>query len=623
MDIETIDLSLVKGYFEGLRPEPRYLLSEWADEHRYLSSESSAEPGRFKTSRTPYLREIMDNLSMSSPYQQIILKKGVQLGASELAYNLVGYCIDIAPCPILYVLPTVEMCRTNSKTRLAPMIEASPRLRKKVAPARTKDADNTILEKFFPGGMFRFGGANSAAGLRNMPIRVLILDEPDAYPLDLDGEGSAVSLAEKRTNSFGARKKIYKLSTPTMQATSVIEKEYLNSTQNRYHVPCPYCGTFQTLEFIQLKWDKGKYNTVKYICSHCGENIEERHKTQMLGAGIWKPDAPQNADGVRISYWINSLYSPLGWYSWNDVAREWEDAQNDVNLLKTFVNTVLAECWEDKGEVPDWQRLYDMARITPYEQGKIPDENVAFLTAGVDIQRDRIELEVVGWYSEKRSYSVDYKVLLGDTSLPEVWANLTKTLSEQYLRVDGMFLPIAITAIDSGYNSQMVYSYCAKFDASKIFPVKGTDNQAVMVTPPRSVNVTRAGKKIGGVKLWHVGVGIIKSELYGWLRQERGTDDVLPPGFCRFPQYDQHYFKGLTAEQLTFTVSKQGYRKYQWIKKYDRNEPLDLRVYNRVAAHVYGIDRFTEETYITLANSYEKPIVKAVPDKPKKKSFWD
>lgn len=613
--------SLAIGFFDALRPEQIIPVSEWADKYRYLAPTASAEPGRWRTNRTPYLRSIMDDLSAHSEVQEVIFMKGAQIGATEAGNNWVGYVMDVAPGPFLFVMPTDDTVKRNSKVRIAPMIEATPRLREKVATAKSRDGDNTVFSKSFPGGVLLMTGANSAVGLRSLPIRYLMLDEVDGYKEDLDGEGSPIELARARTRTF-SRRKILLISTPTIDGASAIQREFEATDQRRFHVPCPHCGALQHLKWERVRWEPGHPETARYVCEHCDEEIDERHKTVMLEQGEWKPTAPEKVSEKKVGYHLNSLYSPLGWYSWADAVRAFEDTKNDANKLKAFVNTVLGECYVEKGEAPAWESIYNRRETYPMNR---PPAEVAFLTAGVDVQKDRIEVEIVGWCNGKRSYSVDYRVLLGETNDKAVWDKLAAVVGETWIREDGAEMQLRMMAVDTGYNTSEVYNFCRRFDVTKVIPVKGSDTLGVIVSQPRALDVSRAGKKIGRMKVWSVGVSLLKSELYGWLRLEKDAESgEAPPGYCHFPQYDPQYFKGITAEQLQFKVDRRGFRKYEWVKKYERNEPLDLRVYARAAAAVVGIDRMTDDQFDKMRNSYGSGQAEKKPVRKKRDgSIWD
>ena len=312
-----------RAWREGLTPDPLLTVSEWADRHRVLSSKASSEPGRWRTSRTPYLKAIMDCLSPTSPVERVVFMKGAQVGATETGSNWIGYVIHHAPGPMMAVWPTVEMAKRNSKQRIDPLIEESPVLCELIAPARSRDSGNTILAKEFRGGVLVMTGANSAVGLRSMPVRYLFLDEVDAYPLDVEGEGDAISLAEARTRTF-ARRKIFIVSTPTIAGASAIEREYEASDQRRYFVPCPHCSHRQWLRFEQLRWEKGRPETAAYVCESCETAIAEHHKTWMLEHGEWRATA--EGSGKTAGFHLSSLYSPLGWRAWREIAAAWEAA---------------------------------------------------------------------------------------------------------------------------------------------------------------------------------------------------------------------------------------------------------------------------------------------------------
>ena len=344
---------LLRVWRDGRRPDPELTVSAWADSHRLLSPRGANEAGRWRTSRTPYLREIMDALSPMHPAQRVVVMKGAQIGATEAGNNWIGYVIHHAPGPMLAVQPTVELAKRFSQQRVDPLIEESSRLREKVAPARSRDAGNTVLSKEFPGGILVMTGANSAVGLRSMPVRYLFLDEVDAYPLSADAEGEPVALAEARTRTFSWRRKVFLASTPTVKGLSRIEREFEASDQRRFFLPCPLCGAEQWLKFERLRWEWGRPETVAYVCEACDGSFGEHHKTRMLAAGQWRPTA-KSADPGTIGFHISALYSPLGWYSWAQIARDWEAAQGNDEAKRSFRNTVLGETWFEPGEAPDW-----------------------------------------------------------------------------------------------------------------------------------------------------------------------------------------------------------------------------------------------------------------------------
>lgn len=612
-------------FWKALKPTPMMKVSDWADYNRFLASATSAEPGKWRTDRTPYLRHILDCLSPMVSYKEIIVQKSVQLGFTEAGLNVVGCFIDIAPSPILYVMPTISMAKGLSKDRVDNMVENCPSLSAKIRPSRERDSGNTTLQKSFTGGVLVLAGSNSGSELRSRPFRVLILDEVDAYPLDVNGEGSPIKLAEARTTTF-SNKKVYKLSTPTTTGTSVIEKSILDTDQNKYFVPLPCCGTYQTLEFENLRWEKGDWKNAKYECQHCGELVEERHKAKFLPLGKWEPTNKDLISKEKIGFIINGLYSPLGWMSWAEIAEAWDKSENDLPERITVTNTMLGRTYEAESKRPQSTRLYE--RREAYKPNTLP-AGVCFLTAGVDIQADRIEIEIVGWGKGKESWSIDYRVLDGDTSKQDVWNRLGELTSEVWENENGNQIYLSMMGVDTGYNTTEAYEFCAQYDLTKVLPFKGKDGMNnIMVSPPRQVNISRSGKKVGGVKVWNVNSSMIKSEIYGFLQIEKEPEtEGFPAKYCHFPQYDLHFFKMLTAEKLVVKQNKKGFQVAQWELDFQRNEALDCRVYARAAAHVFGMDMFKDEDYEQLKGTpqkIEKTGAKVAPKKkkPRRKSSW-
>ena len=603
------------AWLKGLAPDPALTVSQWADRHRILSSRAASEAGPYRTSRTPYMRGIMDALSPSHPARRVVFMKPAQVGATEAGNNWIGFCIHRAPGPMLAVQPTVDLAKRLSQQRINPLIEDSPALRDLVSPSRSRDSGNTVLAKRFPGGQLILTGANSAVGLRSMPARWVFMDEVDAYPGDVDGEGDPVQLAEARTNSFGHRAKIFLASTPTVTGLSRIEREFELSDQRRYHVPCPHCGGLQWLKFERLRWEKGKPETARYICEHCEEPIEERFKTQMMAeenGACWRATADEEtrkkaeAAGI-VGFHINGLYSPLGWLSWAAIARKWEEAKGNDSALKTLKNTILGETWAESGEAPDWQRLYE--RRERWAAGTVPERGL-FLTAGADVQKDRIEIDVWAWGRGLESWLVDHVVIEGGPADPGAWAELTVLLGRTWPHENGAQMQIGKLAIDTGYESAAVYSWARQQTGAQVAPVKGVEgfNRASPVTGPTLVDATEGGRRIRrGAKLWTVATAVFKSETYRFLRLPKPTDEDIdagqgfPPGSLHLPDWiDSEWLKQLTAEQLVTRRDRRGFARLEWQKMRERNEALDCRVYARAAAWLFGAERWAESTWQSL-----------------------
>ena len=602
----TADSVVRKAFADGIRPDPVLTVSEWAAAHRRLSSKASSAPGRWRNERTPYLVEIMDALSHWSAASVVVFMKGAQIGGTEAGLNWVGYTVGQSPCPMMFVQPTVEVARRVSKTRIAPLIEETPQLRDLVRPSRSRDSGNTQTEKEFPGGVLVMAGANSAVALRNMPAGRAFLDEVDAYPGDVDGEGDPVKLVERRLATF-PRSKLFLVSTPTIAGRSRIESSFEDSDQRSYHVPCPHCDHFQPLEWENLRWDSElprdeQAQSVLYHCAACGVGIEESAKPVMLARGKWVPKFPDRR--VR-GYHLNSLYSPLGWYSWQQAVRDWLEATSDENSkdkLRTFFNTVLGLTWRERGDAPKWERLY--RQRDGYKIGTVPS-GAYVLTAGVDVQQDRLEVEVVGWGPRMESWSVAYEVLLGDPAKEETWGQLDELLGKVWPHADGGELQIRAMGVDAGHASEDVYRYAARHGPRRVMALRGQDRLAQVLGPMRVVELKRGRRaKVSrrGGRYFPVGVSHCKVELYGWLRQDPPLKpgDRAPFGFCHFPEYDEEFFRQLTAEELIVRRVR-GYAKPEWTKTRDRNEALDCRVYARAAAYHVKVDRLTEPQWHQLA----------------------
>lgn len=603
-----------EGFNAGLKPDPLLNISEWADKYRVLSQKASAEPGKWRTSRTPYLKEIMDCLSPYSGIERVVFMKGAQIGGTEVGNNFLGYIVHLSPGPVMLVMPTVDGAKRTSKTRIDPMFAAIPELKGVISDRRSKDASNTTLMKEFQGGVLVLTGANSAIGLRSMPVRYIFLDEIDAYKGDVEGEGDPVNLAIKRTSTFN-RRKIFMVSTPTIQNISRIEYEYEQSDQRHYMVPCPYCNKRQSLKWKQIHWENDDPQTATYICEHCGGIIEEHHKTWMLENGIWEKS---NLGSKIAGFHLSSLYSPVGWFSWADAVKQFLDAKNKDNLLKVWVNTVLGETWLEKGEAPEWQILFD--KREDYPQEIIPSGGL-FLTAGADVQKDRIECEVVAWGRNRESWSIGYFIINGDTAREDVWNELTEFSRRYFEHSSGALLPISRFAIDSGFATQQVYNWVRKQPLNFAMAVKGTDSGVTPLGLPTKVDLNINGKKLRrGAKVWAVGTSILKSELYQFLRLTQNEDESFPAGYCHFPKYDSEYFKQLTAEQLVTKIVR-GYQKREWQKTRERNEALDCRVYARAASISFGIEQFSETKWRNLEKALipEKQETAKIPVKKKSK----
>jgi len=553
------------------KPRALTTVSQHADAHRVLSAKGSGEPGRWQTRRTPYLQEIMDALSVTSPVSRIVLMFAAQLGKTEVGLNWIQYVVDHAPAPMLVVLPTLEARKRWVRQRLNPMFAESEVLQRALNTLSKRDASNTEDIKEFAGGMLILGGANSPASLASMPIRYVLADEIDRFPWEVGRkgaeEGDPLGLIDERTKTF-PRRKVLLVSTPTTLDSSRVDGEYKASDQRQYHLPCPHCSEYQTLVWQHADGNYGLIcnkttGQVYYACVHCGAAIEEHHKPAMLAAGRWVAKYPERR--VR-GYHLNGLYSPLGLgFTWAEIWREWQVAQQDTSRLKRFINTTLGEIWEEKGATIDAMALITRLETPPTEPpwGKI--------TAGVDVQKDRLEITFVGWGADEECWVLDHAILPGDTALPEVWADLHDALSSQN---------VALAGIDAGYNTTLVQKFC---DARQwAMPLKGvTGLHRPLIEDERKRRQRLRYRRRKGTASEPVGVDQGKAILYARLR-------ITQPGpgyvhFLQLPAFDDEYFAQLAAEKLI--TKARGGRPYQeWVQTRARNEALDCLNY-ALAAH--------------------------------------
>jgi len=547
-------------------------------------------------------------IEVDSPSHLFLCGKGwIPTHNTEAGNNWIGFVIHQAPGPMLAVQPTVELAKRNSRQRIDPLIDESPELRERVKPARSRDAGNTMLSKEFAGGILIMTGANSAVGLRSTPARYIFLDEVDAYPASADEEGDPVTLAEARSLIFAHRRKVLLVSTPTIRGLSRIEREFEASDQRRYFVPCPHCGAMQWLTFERLRWEKGRPETAEYHCEGCEAPIAEHHKTAMLEGGEWRATATA-ADPTTVGYHLSALYSPIGWLSWARIARAHEAARGSDEAMRAFRNTILGETWVETGEAPDWQRLYD--RRERWTSGTVPAGGL-FLTAGADVQKDRIEVDVWAWGRGLESWLVDHVVIEGGPGDPACWQKLTDLLGRTWAHASGQPMALARLAIDTGYETSAVYGWARQVGFSQVAPVKGVEGftRTSPVTGPTYVDATVAGKRLRrGARLWTVATSTFKAETYRFPRQERPTAEEIaaaaskcPPGTIHLPAWaDGEWLKQLTAEQLVTVKTRRGFARLEWQKLRERNEALDCRVYARAAAWIAGADRWPEARWADL-----------------------
>lgn len=552
-------------------PPPILTVSEWADRYRILSRVASAEPGRWRTDRAPYQRGIMD--ACSDPLiEQVVIMKPAQIGYTEMLGNVVGFYADQDPAPILIVQPTLDMARAWSTDRLRPMLRESPRLKGKVRESSRRHSGDTLLHKEFPGGHLTIVGANSPSGLASRPIRVALFDEVDRYPASAGSEGDPVTLGIKRTATFWNRK-IVLGSTPGLKGLSRIEAAWQESDQRRYYVPCPECDHRQLLVWRNLKWDDGRPETAAYVCESCGGLIGEDRKVWMLERGAWVAENP----GHRTAgFHLNGLYSP--WARWADLAREWLECQRDVSRLQVFVNTVLAETWEERGGSLEPGALESRAEAYP---APVP-AGVAVLTCGVDVQDTRLEYTVMGWGHGEEAWLIHHGILHGDPTTKAPWAALDAVLIGTFQHEGGPSLPILAACIDSGHHTESVYAFCRPRFGRRVYAIKGSATPGAPFVPRRA---SRNNK--GRVPLYLLGTDTAKDLIYGRLKLA-----VPGPGYLHTPaDLDAEWYVQVTAERLERVQINGRWRRRYVLPRGARNEALDCLVYVLAALYLAPVAR--------------------------------
>ncbi len=575
------------AFGRGWRPEPRILPSWWADQHRVMGNRSGSAEVKWNTAETPYLKEIMDNLGPRSAARRVVFMKGSQIGGTEAGLNWIGFIMHHTPGPILILRPTVEDARRFSRQRLDPMIKTTPALRGLVTEARAREGGNSLLTKEFPGGVLFLVGSNSSTGVKSMPIRWLFCDEVDEYPGDVRGQGDPIALAEKRcTGPVFSRRKVYLCSTPTIKGLSRIENEYEASDQRRYYIPCPHCHHMDWLQWRiggrdgkqghhhHIAFDERDALTTRMVCSGCGQDVPEHHKPWMLANGEWRATATSSTE--TIGYHISSLYSPLGWFPWSAVVKEFLKCGDDQMKLKNWVNSVLGESWEEKGETIDANSL--KMRVERYE-AEVP-HGVGILVAAVDVQDTWLDLQVKGYGDGEESWLVAHHQIYGDPSQNDVWFQCDEFLKQEFTHASGQKMKIECTIIDSGgHYTDEVYRFCKARQSRRIFAGKGGGEEGKpLIGAPSRGNRYRTPLFVMSVD---TGKEIVHRRL---------CNHTPGPGYIHLPEWvtDEYVDQLVSEKAITVYHKKRGSMRV-WTKLRDRNEAFDLEVYCLAALYIMGI----------------------------------
>jgi len=568
-------------------------VSEWADSYRRLSPESSSEPGQWTTGRAEYQRGMMDAFCEPRTHT-IVMMLSSQVGKTEILNNVLAYYIDQDPAPILLLQPSIEMAEAWSKDRFSPMLRDTVKLHGKVKEPRTRDSSNTVRHKSFPGGHITVAGSNSPASLASRPIRIVLCDEVDRYPVSAGTEGDPVALAHKRSTTFWNRK-LGLCSTPTIKGRSRIEAAFAESDQRRFWVPCPHCGAYQLLVWHQVKWSDDDPDTAAYACVECGVLWTDAERWRSVNRGEWRAGAEFRG---TAGFHLNELYSP--WVKLRNTVAGFLSAKKFPDLLQVWTNTALAEAWEETGETVEPSSL--MSRVESFGPHDIPDEALA-LFCGVDTQDNRLEAQVIAWGHLEEVWVVEYRIFYGDPAQMTVWEDLDEWLKELRTTASGRAMRIYATCVDSqGHHSAQVYRFCRERRGRRIYATKGAGG-------PRPVWPKRQSMTKGRDSVAIIGVDTAKEAIYTRLGIKQNEEGPTP-GYIHF-SFDldgESYFNQLTAESAV-TRFREGRPYRVWVvKKGRRNEVLDTFVQCMAARHSVAVplERLTA-VKVAVAKSASPP----------------
>jgi len=612
----------------AIEPAPELSVSEWSDQHRVVAAESgSPYPGAWQTDRVPFAREPLDTLHPDHPARRTTFVGSAQVVKTELHVNWFGYIVDRAPGTHLVVLPSLDEATKFNRVKLQPAIDASPKIRHRVARENSRDEGaSTTAFKRFAGGFSQIVTGSSSKGLQSVSIKYLSLDEVSEFPWDADGRGDPVDQARARQLAYGDDAKELATSTPGIIGACRITAMYEAGDQRRYYVPCGHCGSFQRLTFDNLHFDEEK-GRVLMACMGCGVLIDNVEKREMLAKGVWIPTfledgeepipavlSPKEIEARRCdpcegrcrdrqpSYHIWAAYSPF--ISWTFIWEKHLEAEGSPLKLKVFTQQILGEAWDETHEAPDWEKILAAREdITP----RMVPPGALLLTGSADVQKDRIEWDVWGWGPNSEGWLIDTGIVEGDPATPTPWRALVDVIMKQYQASTGATMSLDLFGVDSGYLSPRVYTFVR--GRPNVFALDGRHGEHLPpLGTPRRVNTKNArGRIVAKVNLYPVGTHGLKALVMAGLRSLiEGPDEAgrwgagtlhLPHGLV-----DEGYIKQITAESLVERKRRDGRIKREWVKAYGRrNEALDKVVYARALAWRLGLDEMTPDQWRLLA----------------------
>lgn len=598
-------------FLSKIRIRKREGFEKWCEENISLATDFAAMPGPFSLDLTPYMRFPYRCLDYGTKIKMIDLMFGAQLGKTQMVLNWMMYRQESTPGPMMFILPTIKNALKFSKQRVDKMIEGTPAMARLMEKDGGRIQSQTMDLKRWPGGFCMFVGSNSRSDLASTPIRDLLMDEIDRYCKDVGGEGSPIELGIKRTTTF-YNSVIIKTSTPTIFGESEIESSFQRSTKFFFYVPCPFCFHHQTLEIENLYPDG-------YECEKCKKKIDDRqHKHKMLSLGEWRTNGPLTP---HYGFHLSQLYAPYLFVPWERILKEKEEAKNDVEKLIVFKNTVLAVTHREVGEYANWKEVKERT-VREYREKIVWDDTVA-LTMAVDVQKDHLVYEIRGWKKNLVSYSLTRGQLIGAIGEEVARYGLESLMEKKFKDQHGVSHKISLTLIDSSYDTADVYSFCRTCPKGSIFPIKGVDEQAFPISAPVKAQLRKGGRKLNprGLFFYKIGVSLLKKRIYSTfnLSEDEYKDEKTWRRIFYPTSYDQEWFEQLCSEQLIDVRNKTTNQvKKVWKKQRDRNEALDLAVYNLAAAHILQLDE-RDLKKVKAIKTGKRPIAEKKRDVKKKK----
>ena len=571
----------------GMTPPDDLTVTQWAEAKRRLSAESAAEPGPWRTERTPYLREPMDAFT-DPKVRHIVMVAASQVGKSEFLNNCIGYIIDEDPGSILFIHPTTIDAQEYSKLRIAPMLRDSPALRQKIAAPKSRDSHNTILQKAYPGGILTMCGSTEAHALASKPIRYVFGDERDRWATSAGNEGDPWDLAMARQTTFYNAKAV-EVSTTTIKNASAIEAAYYTGTMERWNSKCPHCGEYHEIRWSDIRFEYDeiivshkktyKVKKVYYTCPGCGCISTEAEMKR--APAKWIAENPEAYGQGTRSFWLNAFVSQ--WASWESIVLKYLNALGSTKKMQVVFNTCFGEPWEDRGDIEDEDSL--LARREDYGKDKNGEPvelppGVLVLTAGVDTQDDRMEYEIVGHGFFGETWGIEKGIVMGRPDDDATWNKLDEVVFDRVMRFEnGVGLRVSMSFVDEGgHFTQSVRAQCNARISKKVFCIKGMPGQdKPYISPPKKQKIFVNQIAVGTCWQYQLGVDSGKEIIMDNLR-------VQTPGqkYCHFPKRDDYgsaYFAGLLSETKVYDPNKKQPWSWKKIPGHERNEPLDCRNY--------------------------------------------